>query len=145
MILALSRFPSEVRKDKLFIGNLTNVMSKDLVQLKMLKCMTIVYLTPEPMPELEKDFDCIHFPVKLFNKDLEMQSFEPVVDKIEEIHKTSEYPVFLFCVNGFLSSAIACQYLMRVNSTFSKELAMASVMAKRYENKDMPGWLYSMI
>jgi hypothetical protein len=49
------------------------------------------------------------------------------------------------CVNGFLSGAIAAKLIMETNKTFNRELAMAYVMGKRYELKDMPGWLYQMI
>lgn len=51
----------------------------------------------------------------------------------------------LMCVNGFLSGAIATRLIMESNKTFNRELAMAYVMGKRYELKDMPGWLYQMI
>jgi hypothetical protein len=54
-------------------------------------------------------------------------------------------PVFVFDVNGFLAGAIAIKVLMSTNKTFSKELAVAYVMNKRYELRDMPSWLYSMI
>ena len=64
---------------------------------------------------------------------------------IEESLEKKEGPVFIMCINGMLSSAVACEYVMRTNKVFTKELAMASIMNKRYENKDMPGWLYSMI
>lgn len=53
--------------------------------------------------------------------------------------------MLIFCVNGFLSAAVAIKLLMETNKTFSKELAVAYVMNKRYEMKDMPNWLYSMI
>lgn len=44
-----------------------------------------------------------------------------------------------------MSAAVAGQYIMRTNKVLNKELAMASIMTKRYETKDMPAWLYSMI
>jgi hypothetical protein len=34
---------------------------------------------------------------------------------------------------------------MHTNKAFNKELAVAYVMNKRFELKDMPSWLYSMI
>jgi len=33
---------------------------------------------------------------------------------------------------------------MKTNKAFNKEIAVAYVMNKRYELKDMPSWLYSM-
>ena len=56
LAISQSRFPSEVLKDKLYIGNLVNTLCHDFVQLKMLGIKHIVYLTPNPIPELEKDF-----------------------------------------------------------------------------------------
>ena len=79
-IISQSRFPSEIKKDQLFIGNLTNVLNIDYVQLKMFKVKTIFHLSPERFPGLEKEFECVHFPVKLFNKDLEYQNFKEIVD-----------------------------------------------------------------
>ena len=64
---------------------------------------------------------------------------------IEESIENKEGPVLILCINGLLSSAVACEYVMRTNKALNKELAMTYIMGKRYENKDMPGWLYSMI
>ena len=46
-VISQSRFPSEIKKGQVYIGNLTNVMGKDNVQLKMLGIKTIVHLTPQ--------------------------------------------------------------------------------------------------
>lgn len=59
--------------------------------------------------------------------------------------KKDKLPMFIFCVNGYLSSAVAIKLLMETNKAFSKEIAVAYVMNKRYELKDMPNWLYTMI
>ena len=53
--------------------------------------------------------------------------------------------MFIFCVNGLLSGAVAIKLLMETNKTFSKELAVAYVKGKRYELKDMPNWIFTMI
>jgi len=44
-----------------------------------------------------------------------------------------------------LSSALGVKLLLEQNKMFTKELAVAKVMNLRYEVKDMPAWLYSMI
>ena len=69
--LSLARYPSELRKDSVFIGNLTNVLSKDYKQLKMLNIKTIIHMTPNKFDDLEKHFDCIHYEARHFDKDLE--------------------------------------------------------------------------
>jgi hypothetical protein len=51
----------------------------------------------------------------------------------------------MFCVIGIFSGAIAVKLIMEYNKTFNRELAMAYVTGKRYELKEMPGWLYQMI
>jgi len=42
-------------------------------------------------------------------------------------------PIFIFCVNGMFSGAVAAKLMMETNQTFNKEIAMAYVMNKRYE------------
>lgn len=108
----------------------------------MLGVKTIIHLSPERFEDLDKNFECHHIEVKLFNKELELIDLGVITDMVENAINDKKGPVFLFCVNGFLSSAIACSYLMRTNKVLNKELAMASIMSKRYENKDMPGWVY---
>ena len=54
-------------------------------------------------------------------------------------------PIFIFDVNGMIAAAVAIKLMMETNKTFNKELAVAYIMNKRYELKDMPGWLYTMI
>lgn len=111
----------------------------------MLGVKTIVYLTPDVFEGMDKEFNCIHIEVKNFGPELEVISLSDITNKVGEAIKNKQGPVFLFCINGFLSSAVACEYVMRTNKAFSKEIAMAYIMNKRYENKDMPAWLYSMI
>ena len=79
-VISQSRFPSELKKDQLFIGNLTNVLSKDYIQLKMLGIKTVIHLTPQKFDSLEKEFECIHYEIKLFNKELEVLDLNPMVD-----------------------------------------------------------------
>lgn len=146
-ITSMSRFPSELKKDTIYFGNLTNVLSRDFVQLKMLGIKTVVHFTPERFESLEKEFNCIHYEVKTFNKELETLPIHTITEQIQSqvLDKKEKLPMFIFCVNGYLSGAVAVKLLMETNKTFSKELAVASVMNKRYELKDMPHWLYTMI
>ena len=48
----------------------------------------------------------------------------------------------MFCINGYLSAAVAARYIMEKTKGANKQLAIASIMSKRYENKDMPSWLF---
>ena len=50
--------------------------------------------------------------------------------------------MFIFCVNGYIAAALAIRIVMETNKAFNKELAVAYVMNKRYEIKDMPSWFY---
>ena len=81
-ITSMSRFPSELKKDMVYFGNLTNVLSKDYVQLKMLGIKTIVHFTPQKFDSLEKEFNCIHYEVKTFNKELETLPIHSITDQI---------------------------------------------------------------
>jgi len=63
-VLALSRFPSEIKKDLVFLGNMTNILSKDYAQLKMLGIKTLLYFSPEPFTDIDKHFECHHVPLK---------------------------------------------------------------------------------
>lgn len=70
-------------------------------------------------------------------------SFQKIAeDVIATFDKPALRPIFIFCVNGHLAAALAIKIVMETNKTFTKELAVAYVMSKRYEIKDMPSWLY---
>lgn len=51
-------------------------------------------------------------------------------------------PVFVFDVSGILSAAVCCKVMIETNRAWSKEIATAFIINKRYEAKDMPPWLY---
>ena len=51
----------------------------------------------------------------------------------------------MFCVSGMVSGAVAVKIMMDTNLNYSKEMAVAYVMSKRYELKDMPSWLFGQI
>jgi hypothetical protein len=61
-VRAHSRFPSEIKDKKLYVGNLINTMSKDSIQLKLLGIKTIISLTPNKATGYEaQGFEHIHF------------------------------------------------------------------------------------
>ena len=114
----------------------------------MLGIKTIVHFTPQKFDSLEKEFNCVHYEIKTFNKeDMETLPLHSIYEQIQTTvldHK-EKLPCFIFCVNGLLSGAVAVKIMMESNKTFTKELAVAYVMNKRYELKDMPNWLYTVI
>ena len=71
----------------------------------MLGIKTIIHFTPERFEHLEKEFTCIHYEVRHFNKDIEL-NFEEIIQQIVELQQQKD-PIFIFCINGFLSGAIA--------------------------------------
>ena len=62
-VRASSRFPSEIKKDKLYLANMTNVLNKDYFQLTMLNINTVLYLTPNKFQGLDEYFNCVHIPI----------------------------------------------------------------------------------
>ena len=69
-IRSQSRFPSEIKKDLLFLGNMSNILSNDYFQLTMLKIKTIFYMAPEKFPKLDEHFNCVHLEMKEQEKPL---------------------------------------------------------------------------
>ena len=54
-------------------------------------------------------------------------------------------PVFVFDISGILSAALCVKVMLETNRAWSKEIATAFIINKRYEAKDMPSWLYQQI
>ena len=52
-VRASSRFPSEIKKDQLFLGNMTNLLNRDYFQLRMLNIKTIFYLAQGPFTDID--------------------------------------------------------------------------------------------
>ena len=52
----------------------------------MLGIKTIIHFTPEKFEHLEKEFMCIHYEVRHFNKDLEL-NFEEIIQQIVELQE----------------------------------------------------------
>jgi len=67
--LSMSRFPSQLTKN-LYLANLTNIMSKECTQLKMLGIENIIAMTPSKVEGME-DYNVLHFEVEKFEKDLQ--------------------------------------------------------------------------
>ena len=67
-VRASSRFPSEIKKDSLFLGNMTNLLNRDYFQLTMLKIKTIFYLAKGPFADIDQHFNCVHIPVDEMEK-----------------------------------------------------------------------------
>ena len=61
-------------------------MSKDFVQLKMLGIKTVVHLTPQKFDSLEAaGFNCIHYEVKQFSKELAQLDLMDFVNQIKTL------------------------------------------------------------
>ena len=117
-------------------------MSSGSKQLKLLKIDVVVSLTPEK-PVFKDEFE--HFHVEVDEKLRPTVDFDEIYDKvvhwIDNEHKT----VFVFDLSGQVASAFAIKYFWHKNKHFPKDIATASVMNKRFEVKDMPGWLFMQI
>jgi hypothetical protein len=58
------------------------------------------------------------------------------------IEKKENIPVLVFDLTGLISAAICARVMLLINKAWPKEIAMAYIMNKRYEVKDMPAWLF---
>ena len=61
------------------------------------------------------------------------------------MNKKENVPILIFDISGMLSAALGVKIMLETNKAWSKEIAMAYIINKRYEAKDMPAWLYSQI
>lgn len=125
------------------MGNMMNVLDKNNNQLKWLGIKTIIYLSPNKFEHLEsnQEFTCHYFEMKEHEKPLiDFDIISQLV--LEEIKKA---PVFVFDVSGILSAAVCLKVMVDSNRAWSKEIAMAFIINKRYEAKDMPAWLYQQV
>lgn len=52
-------------------------------------------------------------------------------------------PILIFDVSGMLSAAICIKVMLETNKAWSREIATAFILNKRYEAKEIPSWLYS--
>ncbi len=122
------------------MGNMMNVLDKQNEQLRVLGIKTIVYFSPNKFDHLEvnQEFQCHHFEVKEHERPT--IDFD-VVSKliVEEISKG---PVFVFDISGIISAALCIKVMLETNKAWSKEIATAFIINKRYEAKDMPSWLF---
>ena len=125
------------------MGNMMNVLDKQNEQLRILGIKTIVYMAPNKFEHLETNeaFKCHHFEIKEQDKpDIDIDVIAELI--ITSIKSVESAPVFVFDVSGILSAAICCKVMLESNRAWSKEIATAFIINKRYEAKDMPSWLY---
>ena len=120
---------------------MTNILNKDYFQLTMLKIKSIFYMSTEPFPDIDKHFTCIHKPI--IEKQKPLIDFDELSEEVQALMK--EGPVLLMCVSGQISGALAMKVVMDTNKTFTKELATAFVITKRYELNDVQTWLYQQV
>ena len=50
--------------------------------------------------------------------------------------------MLIFCISGQVSAAVAMKVMIETNKAWSKEIAMAYIINKRYEAKDIQPWLF---
>ena len=111
--------------------------------MRLLGIKTIVYLSPSKFEHLETNdvFKCHHFEIKEQEKpEIDIDIIAELI--ISEIKTVDRSPVFVFDVSGILSAAICCKVMLESNRAWSKEIATAFIINKRYEAKDMPSWLF---
>lgn len=139
---AEARYPSEIKSGLLFLGNMISILDKNNEQLRKLGIKTIVYLAPDKFEHLEnnQDFTCHHFEVKEHEKPI--FDIDVVAGLILNVIKEQTGPVFIFDISGILSAAVCVKFMIESNRAWSKEIATAFIINKRYEAKDMPSWLY---
>ena len=142
-VRAEARYPSEIKKGSLFMGNMINVLDRDGSQLAYLGIKTVVYFGPKKFEHLEANtgLTCHHVEANEVEKpDIDMDVLSQLV--ITEMKKA---PVFVFDISGILSAALCVKVMLETNRAWSKEIATAFIINKRYEAKDMPAWLYQQI
>ena len=138
-ILTEARFPSELKNNSLYLGNMFNVISD--IQLNLLGIKQIMYLTPQRFEDLDQKYQTEWTLVN--EKDKPLIDFDEIYLRL--VKMLSNGPVLLFCLSGNISGALAIKYLMDTNKVFTLELAMAFVIQRRYELLEMPPWLHAQI
>ena len=106
----------------------------------MLGIKTIVYFSPNKFEHLESnlEFTCHYFEAKEQEKPIiDMDAVAQIV--LAEIKTNS---VFVFDVSGIISAALCVKVMLETNRAWSKEIATAFIIKKRYEARDLPPWLY---
>ena len=53
-LLSESRFPSELKKDLLYLGNMINVLQHDYIHLRLLGIEHVFYFSAQPFRDLDK-------------------------------------------------------------------------------------------
>ena len=144
LVQSICRYPSEIKENLVYIGNMINVLDKNYGQLSKLSIKTVISMSPNKFEHLEevKDIESFHFELNEPTKpDIHFDEIITLVlAQIKEGKKT-----LIFDASGMLSAAIGVKLMLETNKAWSKEIAMAYIINKRYEARDMPAWLYSQI
>ena len=125
------------------MGNMMNVIDKNNEQLSLLGIKKIVYLSPNKFEHLEvnQEFKCHHIELKEHEKpEIDIEMIAELI--LTEIKTPASVPLFIFDVSGIISAAVCCKVMLETNKAWSKEIATAFIINKRYEAKDMQPWLY---
>ena len=81
--------------------------------------------------------------VSVNEKDRPLLDFDVISTQLQAMLKKGK--VFIFCPSGQVSGALAIKFAMDTNKVFTKEIATAFAMQRRFELKDMAPWLYQQI
>lgn len=112
--------------------------------MKKLGIKTIVYFTPGKFEHLHEEFNCMFIEAKeKEHPDLDIEA--PVEYILELMQKKEKTPILVFCLTGMISAAVCTRVMLQTNKAWSKEIALAYILNKRYECREMPSWLYSQI
>eukprot|EP00347_Sterkiella_histriomuscorum_P023666 403333809 len=145
-IRSICRYPSEIKENLIYIGNMMNVIDKSNFQVSSLGFKTIIYISSQKFDHLHElpNMNVLHFEAHEPSKP--QIDFDAIIQQVLTLISTKEQtPILIFDVSGILSAAVGVKIMLETNKAWSKEIAMAYIINKRYEAKDMPSWLYSQI
>ncbi|CDW84256.1 UNKNOWN [Stylonychia lemnae] len=145
-IRSLCRYPSEIKDSLIYIGNMMNTMDAGNLQISSLGFKTIIYLTPKRFEHIDNLQGVTTHYFELQEPSKPQVPFDEIIKTVlEELQSKVNLPILIFDVSGIISAAIGVKIMLETNKAWSKEIAMAYILNKRYEAKDMPSWLYSQI
>lgn len=116
------------------------MLSHDYAQLRLLGITNVLYLSVKRFEEVDKAFDTTWIEVNEPAK--EIIDFDEASMQLQNLIASGK-KVLVFCPSGQVSGALAIKWAMDTNKMFTKEIATAFVMQRRYELKDMQPWLFA--
>ena len=126
------------------MGNMTNVLDKDSFQIRTLGIKTIVYLSPQRFEHIDNMEGITSYFHQVKESEKPLIEIDQIVEQILiDIGTSAKRPVLIFDISGMLSAAICIKVMLETNKAWSREIATAFIINKRYEAKDIPPWLYS--